>query len=227
MEDIQQIYEDLWKNSRPQIQQGNVDLDPHVNRENDARRGITLRLRFSNPLLEKIDHFLIQAASFEPDQYCNPLSDMHITALSLVTCRDGFSANEIHLPDYIALIQQCLVDMVPFQIKFQGITASPSCIMLQGFPQETHLNDLRDRLRKAFSQSHLQHTIDKRYPLRIAHSTVVRFCQELQNPSSFLEFLDRYRHENWGTLDVETIELVFNDWYHKEKNLSVLHTFPL
>lgn len=109
----------------------------------------------------------------------------------------------------------------------QGITASPSGLMIQGFSEHDRLNDLREKLRAWFRHSDLQQSIDKRYVLQTAHSTVVRFRKPLQQKGAFLELLDRYRESDFGTFRVEEVELVTNDWYLRKEKVKTLGRFRL
>jgi len=98
--------------------------------------------------------------------------------------------------------------------------------LLQGFSTDT-LNEIRDDLRTAFKNTDLQQSIDKRYAIQTAHSTVIRFRQALQNKDQLLELLEKYRDFDFGTFEVNRLELVYNDWYQREKFVKKLHEFHL
>ena len=115
---------------------------------------------------------------------------------------------------------------------FKGITASPSGVMIQGFMNNNELNDIRDRLRKEFKNSNLEQSLDKRYSIQTAHSTIIRFKTELSQKEKFLEILDKNINYDFGTFKVNKFELVYNDWYQREQyvkkymNLSHKITSP-
>jgi|GEM_PF-4864883 len=100
--------------------------------------------------------------------------------------------------------------------------------MLQGFPQTETLQKLRDNLRYEFAQSNVHNTIDERYKIDTAHSTILRFQQSLSQKNKFLLVLEQLRKLDFGILHVKELQLVYNDWYHKEDKTLVLATiYPL
>jgi 2'-5' RNA ligase len=125
------------------------------------------------------------------------------------------------------LLERALVGIKDFTIQLKGISATPSCILLQGFPQDNNLEKIRSKLRHIFQASSLEHSVDKRYSIQTAHSTVIRFKKELNNSSRFLEFLNKYRNWNFGSSNIKQLELVYNDWYHKSSFVEVLFTFKI
>src|SRR5690606_25053555 len=124
--------------------------------------------------------------------------------------------------DYIQLLKGCLKDLPTFAIEFQGVTASPSCIMIKGFPLDDTLEEIRNRLRLAFKDSLLEQSLDKRYPLQTAHSTVIRFKHPVKQQHEILEKLDQFRDFYFGKSEVGELELVFNDWYQREEKVRKL-----
>lgn len=105
--------------------------------------------------------------------------------------------------------------MGKFNIHFKGITASSSCILIQGFPENEQLSTLRNKLRENFKQSGLFVSIDTRYKIFTAHLTVMRFSLPLTNNQKLLELLDKYRDYDFGIYQLNQIELVFNNWYQQ------------
>ena len=99
--------------------------------------------------------------------------------------------------------------------------------MLQSFPRDTALNDLRDYLRSTLIRRGLGGSLDQRYRLVTAHSTLLRFTSSLQMPESFCATLSTFRREFFGTSAITSLELVFNDWYMSSENLVKIETHPL
>lgn len=152
---------------------------------------------------------------------------MHVTAMSVISCHSGFSLNSIRVDDYAELIQRTVQNVKPFLLSFKGVTASPSCIMIQGFPEDNQLNLLRNGLRENFRKSSLQQSIDTRYVLKTAHSTIVRFKAPLQKTSAFLHKLQEYRNYEFGNTEVNELELVYNDWYQRRALVKLLGRYSL
>ncbi len=71
-------------------QQSQFEFDDYLSERKDTRRGITLLARPSSKVRSKITEFLSEFSELEPDQYCQPDSDLHITIMSIVACREDY-----------------------------------------------------------------------------------------------------------------------------------------
>lgn len=220
-------YSRLYTESIAKIQQDEYRTDTLMDSPLDTRFGITLLVRPGSEVKQEIQHFLQELQLVEPAQYYYPASDMHVTVLSIISCYPDFDISNITIPDYVKLVENSIQTIQPFEIQFKGITASDSCIMLQGFPKNNMLDELRNNLRSNFRRSALEHSIDKRYSIKTAHATVVRFRQLLERKAAFLELLEKYRNYEFGAFKVENMELVLNDWYQRQKHVQLLHHFKL
>ncbi|WP_163411577.1 2'-5' RNA ligase family protein [Flavobacterium ajazii] len=215
---LSEHYNALFKKSSELILSENYTIDSKINDDSDKRFGLTLLVRPNNEINTNIQAFLKELKKAEPDQYYYPNSDIHITIMSIISCYEGFSLDKFNISEYVDIIEKSLVDVNEIQIDFQGITSSPSAIMIQGFPTDDSLNILRDKLRENFKNSSLQQSMDSRYTITAAHATVMRFQNKLQNPKRLIEVIEKFRNQNFGKFTVDKIELVFNDWYQREKN---------
>lgn len=223
---LQEHYETLYNESIVKIKSGNIETDGLIDSATDNRYGITLRIRPDTALTKRILDFLEQLRQVDPHQYYYRESDIHITVMSIISCYTGFNLQRIAIPDYIRVIEQSIAGE-KIAIRFTGITASPSCIMLRGFPEDDTLNSIRNNLRTNFKSSNLEQSIDKRYSIQTAHTTVVRFRKPITRLNEYLEILEIYRDHDFGTLCTNTLELVHNDWYHRAGHTKQLHTFTL
>ncbi|WP_316849591.1 2'-5' RNA ligase family protein [Pedobacter agri] len=219
-------YDKLYTESAAKITAGNYEIDHLIDDEKDQRFGITLVIRPDQNTKMNIQRFLTEVKAIEPDQYYYQDSDIHITVMSIISCYAGFELKEINTETYIQLIAMALDKYRGFNTQFKGLTASTSCILLQGFFTET-LNQIRDDLRAAFKNSTLQQSIDKRYTIQTAHATIMRFRDKLRNPARLLSLIEQYRDFDFGTFTVDQIELVYNDWYQRERFVESLHIFKL
>ncbi len=219
-------YHKLYTESISKISAGNYETDHLIDSDTDQRFGLTLVIRPDAATNTNIQQFLAEAKAIEPDQYYYQNSDIHITLMSIISCYEGFDLKDIEVEDYIQLIQKVLARHKSFKIQFKGLTASPSCILIQGFLTDT-LNEIRDDLRAGFKNSGLQQSIDKRYAIQTAHATVIRFRSELKHIDTLLNLIEKYRDFDFGTFEVKQIELVYNDWYQRERFVKKLQVFEL
>lgn len=224
---LEEHYEELYKESISIILSDNYEIDNLIDSDTEKRLGITLLVRPSIEVKGEVQKFLNELHKVEPNQYYYPNSDIHITVMSIISCYDGFDISKIDLSKYIELTRKCLDFRQKINIKFKGVTASPSCIMIQGFTENNSLNNIRDRLRKEFKNSDLEQSLDKRYSIQTAHSTVVRFREKLKQKANFLKIIEKYKHYDFGNFEINTLELVSNDWYQREKNVGKLCEFKL
>lgn len=220
-------YNQLWRQSLERFRDRRFDCDPYLQGKKDTRYGLTLRAVPSPAVKVSVTQALADIQSAAAGSYFYPPSDLHITVLSVISCYPGFALDAINLEEYMGTIENVTENVTPFRIQFRGITASPSCILIQGFPEDNQLNNLRDNLRRAFNQSELQHSIDKRYELQTAHMTVIRFRQPPDQPEQFIEKLRAYRDVDFGSYIIDELELVGNDWYQREVNLEMIRRVGL
>lgn len=221
-------YNNLFQKSLQAIQATNFQVDNYLkNRQTDHRFGLTLLLRPSEMVKNNIQKFLSHLKTIEPDQYYYPNEDLHVTVLSIISCRAGFQLEQVQLEDYFKLIAQSLVNIPQFNLHFKGLTMSPSSVMITGFYETTALNDLRDNLRKHFKAADIEQSIDSRYRLFTAHSTVVRFQKEVQQKQAFIDLIQQYRDCDFGKMEVGEVEFVFNDWYQQRDLVQVLKKYKV
>jgi 2'-5' RNA ligase len=220
-------YNKLYTNSIQEIKLDSYQIDELIDSAIDNRFGITLLLRPDNNVKEEIKKFLFNIRMIEPNQYFYPESDLHVTILSIISCYHGFSITRIRIEDYIKIIHDSINGIGSFNIEFRGITASSSCLMIQGFLNDNTLNQIRNNLRINFRDSDLEQSIDKRYSIQTAHSTILRLKEKLNNKDGFLKILEAYRDYNFGSFPVNSIELVFNDWYQRKEFVEILYKFEL
>lgn len=224
---LTQHYEELYKTSIRKIQEDDYQLDPLIDSSEDKRFGISLRIRPPENITEEIQAFLEKLKQIDPFQYYYPSADIHITVMSIISCYQGFKLENIQVPEYLRLLRKSVQEFNKFEINFQGITASDSAIMVRGFPQCTSLDELRNNLRVNFKSSGVEQSLDRRYTIQTAHSTIVRFRKELQEKENFLKVMEECKNYDFGNFEVEELELVYNDWYQRKKNLILLATLKL
>jgi 2'-5' RNA ligase len=82
-------------------------------------------------------------------------------------------------------------------------------------------------LRFEFKKSELEQSLDKRYLIQTAHSTIVRFRNQLNDKENFLKIIDKYADFDFGTFEIKKIELVYNDWYQRKELVKKLYEFKI
>ncbi|MBG9375171.1 mutarotase [Panacibacter sp. DH6] len=223
---LKEHYTNLWNNALSKFEANAFEFDTLIDSVKDHRFGVTLVAKPSGNVKKNIHQMLLDLRAIEPGQYYYPTPDIHVTVLSIISCYNGFKLASIHARDYIAIIKKSLHGITSFPVFFEGITASPSCIMVQGFAGN-EIENLRNNLRSNFKNTDLESSIDKRYQIHTAHATVIRFRHALQQPQKFVERLKYYRNFHFGVTEVQEVSFVFNDWYQRHLDEHVLATFSL
>ena len=225
--DLNRHYSNLYEESIEKILCDTYHIDDQIDSSLDNRFGITLLIRPTIQIKNNIQYFLDELRAIDSEQYYYPNSDIHITVMSIISCYSGFDLATVSVPDYVKIIEKSLVEINNIEINFKGITVSPSAVMIQGFVSNNFLDDLRNNLRNNFKNSGLEESIDRRYSISTAHSTVVRFRKKIKNKEKLIEILEKYRDFNFGKFTVEKYNLVFNDWYQREQFVQQLHEFKV
>ena len=114
------IYDEMWRNFSKAIETNQYQYDPLVNNPNDTRRGITALsyLRHNKSLTTEVSNFLQQIKIKEPEQYYQPVSDLHLTVLSIVTCTENFYLSDSSALDYAEIFKEAVRNTGSFRNNF-------------------------------------------------------------------------------------------------------------
>jgi 2'-5' RNA ligase len=224
---LQSHYDTMWDDAFEALARGDIDCDTHLGTDHDLRRGLTLIARPGPALRARFECLLDRLALSEPQQYRYPAADMHVTILPFFTAIANPVSELALLNDYVNSAKAALDDIEAFDIQFNGITMSRGALLAQGFPCGPALETLRKRLRTQLHDAGLDASLDQRYRLITAHSTLFRFVAPLDNPQNFAAQLKSLRHEPLGCMHVSEVELVVNDWYMSSNSLNCIARVPL
>ena len=225
--ELERHYQNIHAKGLKLVKSGSYFIDKNIYNPEDLRRGITLLARPDKKVSSQIHTILQEITGIEPLQYAYPPEDFHITIMSIISCYSGFHLDKINTQDYISVIRKSLSTIHNFSIHFKGISLNPSGILVNGYPKDDTLETLRNSIREHFKQTDLTQSLDKRYTIKTAHSTILRFQNYLQHPGQLIEFIHEHRNTDFGTFQVKNIELVFNDWYQKTETTKLLKSFRL
>ncbi len=221
-------YDTLFRTSLETVTHSGFSFDEQVLTPEDQRSGITVILRLKAPeLLRSINSMLDAFRAIEPDQYYYPVTDLHVTVMGLIECHNGFSISKETLLRHRRYLEEALLEAPAFTLEFTGITISPSCILVQGFPDSEILDHIRDAIRIRYQSEDILHTIDSRYVLKTAHVTVVRIIRPVTEQKRMLDTIAEYREHSFGVEQVERLELVMNDWCLREQHTELVSAFSL
>jgi len=220
-------YASLHESALSIIRKEGFSLDAELNNPTDLRRGLTLLLRPNFEIVEAFNQFISKGRAVLPGQYFYPPSDLHLTIMPIISCYEGFSLEKLDLSVYDQLIKNSLKDIRKMEIEFEGVFSSPSCLMVKGFPLNEYLKNFRQNLRESFASSNVEQSLDKRYKLVAAHSTLVRFVKPIEDIEKVFALIDAYKNFNFGTQYFDQVSFVYNDWYQRKSIVKTLNTYTL
>ena len=225
---LRQIYDGIWRKAQQELANGGPHIDFHLrNRQQDRRLGMTLLARPSRKILRRILDLQERLRELEPLQHYYQADEVHVTILTLFNVMEDCEEYMANKPRYRAILPLALANMAPFQIRFQGLCASPEAVMIQGFPLDSQLQILRETLREVLGAHGLGDTLDVRYRISTAHSTIMRFSRPLQDAAALLGRLGDLREVSLGEFTCRNIQWVKNDWYMSSDKVELLAEYAL
>lgn len=224
----QAVYDHLWNEASALFAQGQVKIDPYLlNRESDIRRGMTLVIRPSSAVIARLVDLLDRLREIVPGQHFYRPDELHLTLLALNNAVPDFDLDAVPLATYRAILDDLLPRVPPFELRFMGVSASPETVFACGHSPDNAINALRDTLRERLAAAGLGETLDRRYRIVTAHSTMLRFCAPPENLPRLVEFLASVRQHDFGAFEVREITWVTNDWYMSYDRVRVLGQWRL
>jgi 2'-5' RNA ligase len=228
LNETRQTYERLWDEAVAAVESGGLEFDRHLpDKSHDLRRGLSLALRPCREVRDSISQLLHELMLVAPSQYFYRPEELHVTVLSIIPGSEAWRERIHLLADYQSIIAEALARHRKFSIAFQGVTASRGGVMIQGFPRDGSLTQIRDDLRDALRQNQLGEQLDARYKINTAHMTLMRFCDNNLDGKKLLALLTAYRMTSFGETSVENLELIWGDWYASAGTARTLQEYQL
>ena len=224
----QSIYDQLWSRTTVALSSGGMQVDPLLREKaDDPRRGATLVARPDANVRKRVELFLREAAVNCPGQHFYQPAELHLTVLAVIPGSEVWREQIHQLPVCQAVLDEVLRNGRAFTVKFKGVTASPEAVLIQGFPQDDTLAQLRDGLRNALRDGGVGEKLDHRYKIAAAHLTVMRFSGPKADWKRLLGFLQAHRETDFGETRFQSLQLIWSDWCASARSMRVLREFPL
>jgi len=223
-----EIYETLWNDARAAFERGEPQIDPQLTeRTTDIRRCVTLVFRLSPTVQAKVGEYLDRLAAVCPEQYYYRREELHVTVLSIISGSELWRKEMRQLAACRGVMSDVLSRQRGFKIAFKGITASPGAVLIQGFPMGDGLENIREDLRAAFARGGFGGMLDRRYKIRAAHITAMRFQKPVADLKRLTSLLEEGREINFGETEVNSLELIWCDWYAAAGSVRILQEYRL
>ena len=211
---LKEHYNNIFIKNKEKICQGGVKDELLSNVQNDERMSIVLLIRISPNISANIEKCINKLKEIESDSmYFYPSSDFHITVIDILKGEIGRNIPE-NINDYINCINECAKQIKPFEIEFEGLTASDNAVLVKGF-YDNELQKFRELLRESLSKNNLK--LEERYKTISSHITIARNKDKLKNPEKLISFIENESKNNFGKMKVDSFELCFHNWYDTKK----------
>lgn len=225
---VESMYEKLWHEALAALDKGEPQLDAHLpDKARDFRRGISVALRPAAAVQRRLKRFTDELTTICPGQYHYQPEEWHVTLISLVSGTEAWRPEMRRLGAYRAIVRDVLSRQSAFNIVFRGVTASPAAVMIQGFPVNDALNQIREALRAAFLAQGFGHVLDRRYKICTAHMTVLRFQNPSSNWQELVKLLQENRATDFGETEVDRLQLLWGDWFASSNIVRRLEEYRL
>lgn len=204
-------YDAILSNNREKIMSGGCGDTFLGNARSDNRMALVVLIRISAGIADRINACIDEIKKIEPDLYFYPAGDLHITVMDILKGEEGRSIPQ-NIEDYIQCIEECSRSISPFNIMFDGLTASDNAVMVRGY-YDDELMIFRQNLREMFKKRGL--LLEERYETVSSHVTTARLYDKFRNPERLLDYIEKPRI--FGTMTVSEMELSFHNWYDTRK----------
>ena len=217
-EKLDELYNiNIHEKNKQKLLLGGVPDKFLTNVKNDNRISLDVLFRISSEISDKFEKSISEIKNIEPDLYYYPKEDYHITVLDILRGETNRTIPK-NVNEYIECIKNCVNEIRPFKIEFNGLTASDNAIMVKGY-YEYELQKFRVILRKSLREKGLD--FDERYETISSHITVARIPDKLKNINNLIKYIEQERM--FGIMIIDTFELTFHNYYDTKKEvLSII-----
>jgi 2'-5' RNA ligase len=175
----------------------------------------------------KIMGFVDRLAGEFPGQHFYQAAELHATVLTFISATELWRKEMNDLPAFREILAEVMRCQRPFKLEFRGVTAATNAVLIQGFPMDDGLENLREEIRRRFAQRGFAGHLDRRYPNRAAHITAMRFCRPKADWRRLAALVQENRETFFGETRVETLQLVLSDWYASTDTAQILEEYRL
>lgn len=211
MDGLHELYAKIDRQGRRALADHQEDVDPYLTAATDDRWGLALILRLPAHVSRNITFVLQTLRAAEPDLYCYPAADMHITVMDIIGARPGLHLSSQQLARYRQAVAATVVGSPAIDWRLAGLVLSPGAVMVKGY-YSTALQMLREKLRTNLTQTGLP--VHERYQTRSGHVTVARFAHPLHDPAALVRLANADRTLAFGDFTSHRVDLVIHDWYN-------------
>ena len=213
---LKEHYNNIFTKSKEKINDGGIKDDFLSNVQSDKRMSLDIIIRLPSDISKNIKNCINKLKELELDSmYFYPSTNFHITVFDILKAETDRKIPE-NINEYINCIKECVKQTKPFEMEFEGITSSDNAVLVKGF-YDNELEKLREILRESIVKNNLK--LEERYKTISAHITIARIKDKLKNPEKYISFIENEKDTNFGKMKLESMELIFHNWYDTKKQI--------
>ena len=201
-------YDRLFQTGRYRLGEEQVEADSSPG-EDGIGRGISAVIRLSPSTACRLCEVTSSLHALAgPKHFAYREDDLHITVCSLSSCREVAEVDNLRVADYVRTLRGIAKRYREHRVHFQGLTASSSVVMAQGWPVGPSFQSFRQELRECLSNEDLLDEPENGEARTMAHCSLVVFSDPVDNPAKLINFIDTHRDTEYGSSVARAIEVV-------------------
>lgn len=217
-------YDRIWNESKDSILANNIVYDPPPE-DTSPRWGISIVIKPSKVVSARISDVLPGLHKYlGDDQSYYDNANFHTTITTIEFYRSKFNKNDERVLQYKEILQTLINKFKTVRINYEGIVASKSGVLVQGFPIDNTLQEIRGMFREALEENSLLNGPETEHPRQTAHSSLAVFLSPILDPEGLVQFIDENRHLKFGLSEADSIDLVGYHRTKKRTHMEVLWT---
>jgi hypothetical protein len=208
---LETIYDDLWSRGRWALTSGHLVCDP-LPAPGTSRWGLSAVFRPWSSAFA--DCAAACAELIGPRGVVYGEDNLHVTLRSFEGWRSEVGSEDEALPVYRDALASIVADGPAPRVRFRGLTASASGVLVQGWPLDD-VQALRTRLHAVLHDRLLAAGLPMTGPeasrgdlRRTVHATLAMYGPTVAEPHALSAFVERHRETDFGEQRFETVWLV-------------------
>ncbi len=204
---IRRDYHGMWVNARSRLAEGRIQPDPG-SKETIKKWGLSAVLsptgNIADTLVGVADELAVHTGR---SQVVYDHTDLHTTLRSIEFHQPTIATDKVQT--YTDILHEVAQGYGPFSVSYRGLTATPTGVLAQGWPDDDSLQNLRLAFHRRLESYGLLSGPETIWLRVTAHASLVVFASSLLNPLSLVRYVEGNKHTNYGTAIYNSIDLVY------------------
>lgn len=225
--EIQNEFQAAWEHFSAELRQhgGKIDSLDSPN----AQKILTTVARMPPALSAKILEFQEDVRRLDPRQYFYPVTDIHLTVLNCAAfLKNPDILDEADIQRVARELGEVFSSVQSFPVQVKGVGVLPARVFVQIFDSSGTIAALRQKIRQKLSNQAWHPEAENKLLMPnpiLVWANVVRMRQ-LVSPE-FVDLISKYREAEFGSFEVQEIELAITDKLLSKSNTTVRQRYNI